>query len=129
LVAGSLGKIGADVVLLAQGEIAEVRPGSGGGSSAMPHKANPVGDELLVTLAGYTADRAGSLHRTLVSAHERDGAAWTLEWLTLPELLVATGAATRIATDLIAGLVVDAKRMRDHVIAAPGLLFAEGATY
>ncbi|MEO8668168.1 MAG: 3-carboxy-cis,cis-muconate cycloisomerase [Bauldia sp.] len=129
LVAGTLGKIGADVILLAQAEVAEVRPGSGGGSSTLPHKANPVGPEVLVALAGFAADRVGSLHRALVSAHERDGAAWTLEWLTLPDLLVATGAATRLAGDLIAGLVVDAKRMRDHVTAAPGLLFAEGATY
>ena len=110
LVAGSLGKIGEDVILLSLAEIGEVRPGSGGGSSTLPHKSNPVGAEVLVALAGFAADRVGSLHRSLVSAYERDGAAWTLEWLTLPDLLVATGAATRIAGELIAGLVVDPGR-------------------
>jgi 3-carboxy-cis,cis-muconate cycloisomerase len=129
LVAGSLGKIGDDVVLLSQSEIGEVRPGSGGGSSTLPHKANPVGPEVLVALAGFAADRVGSLHRALVSANERDGAAWTLEWLTLPDLLIAAGAATRIAGELIAGLVVDRGKMLAHVSEPPGLLFAEAATY
>jgi 3-carboxy-cis,cis-muconate cycloisomerase len=129
LVAGTLGKIGADVILLAQAEVAEVRPGAGGGSSTLPHKANPVTAEVLVALAGFAADRVGPLHRALVSAHERDGAAWTLEWLTLPDLLVATGAATRLAAGLVDGLVVDTARMRAHVADAPGLLFAEAAAY
>jgi 3-carboxy-cis,cis-muconate cycloisomerase len=129
LVSGSLGKIGEDVILLSQGEVGEVRPGSGGGSSTLPHKANPVGPEVLVALAGFAADRVGPLHRALVSAHERDGVAWTLEWLNLPDLVVATGAATRLAGDLIAGLVIDEERMLAHVVEAPGLLFAEAATY
>jgi 3-carboxy-cis,cis-muconate cycloisomerase len=129
LVAGSLGKIGEDVILLSQSEVGEVRAGSGGGSSTLPHKANPVGPEVLVALAGFAADRVGPLHRALVSAHERDGAAWTLEWLTLPDLVVATGAATRLGGDLIAGLIVDEERMRSHVVEPPGLLFAEAATY
>jgi 3-carboxy-cis,cis-muconate cycloisomerase len=129
LVAGSLSKIGEDVILLSQAEIGEVRPGSGGGSSTLPHKSNPVAAEVLVALATYAADRVGSLHRSLVSAYERDGVAWTLEWLVLPDLLLATGAATRIAGELIAGLVVDTDRMLAHITAAPGLLFAEAATY
>lgn len=129
LVAGSLGKIGGDVILLSQAEIGEVRPGSGGGSSTLPHKSNPVAAEVLVALAAYAADRVGSLHRSLVSAYERDGVTWTLEWLVLPDLLLATGAATRIAGELITGLVVDTERMQAHVNAPPGLLFAEAATY
>jgi 3-carboxy-cis,cis-muconate cycloisomerase len=129
LVAGSLGKIGEDVILLSQAEIGEVRPGTGGGSSTLPHKSNPVAAEVLVALAAYAADRVGSLHRSLVSAYERDGVAWTLEWLVLPDLLLATGAATRIAGELVAGLVVDTGRMLAHVTAPPGLLFAEAATY
>ena len=129
LVSGSLGKIGADVILLSQSEVGEVRPGSGGGSSTLPHKANPVGPEVLVALAGFAADRVGALHRALVSTNERDGVAWTLEWMTLPDLVIATGAATRLAAELISGLVVDEARMRAHAGAAPGVIFAEAATY
>lgn len=129
LVTGAFGKIGADIVLLAQAEVGEVRVGGSGGSSTMPHKANPVGAELLVTLARFNAGRLGTLHDTLVHAHERDGAAWTLEWLALPEMIAAAGAATRIAAELVAGLVVEARIMRAHVADPPGLLFSEAASF
>ena len=49
--------------------------------------------------------------------------------MTLPDLVIATGAATRLAAELISGLVVDEARMRAHAGAAPGVIFAEAATY
>jgi 3-carboxy-cis,cis-muconate cycloisomerase len=104
LVAGSLGKIGQDAALMAQNEIGEVRLAGGGGSSAMPHKSNPVLAEVLVTLARFTAGTAGTLHQGLVAENERSGAAWTLEWLTLPPLVAATAAALRHAQTMCAGL-------------------------
>ena len=51
LVSGTLGKIGQDIALMAQNEIGAVRLPSGGGSSAMAHKSNPVAAEVLVALA------------------------------------------------------------------------------
>ena len=55
LVTGTLGKIGEDVILLAQPEIGELALGTGGGSSTMPQKSNPVGPEMLVALARFNA--------------------------------------------------------------------------
>jgi 3-carboxy-cis,cis-muconate cycloisomerase len=104
LVTGSLGKIGIDVALMAQNEIGEVKLAEGGGSSAMPHKSNPVRAEALVTLARFNAALLGAQHQTLVHENERSGAAWTLEWLVLPPMIVATGAALRHATALCVGL-------------------------
>ncbi|MET9872873.1 3-carboxy-cis,cis-muconate cycloisomerase, partial [Streptomyces sp. NPDC006386] len=49
--AGALGKVAVDVLTLSRTEIAEVAEGSGGGSSAMPHKSNPVRSTLLVSAA------------------------------------------------------------------------------
>ena len=43
IITGSLGKMGVDLIRLAQSEVFEVRPGAGGGSSTMPQKSNPVG--------------------------------------------------------------------------------------
>lgn len=127
LVSGSLGKIGLDVLLLAQSEVQEAWPGSCGGSSAMPHKANPVAAERLVTLARVNADRVSTLHHAQIHAQERDGSAWMSEWLSLPEMMVATGAASRIALELVQELVVDRDAMRARVEAAPGLAYAEPA--
>ncbi len=104
LVAGSLGKIGADVALMAQNEIGEVKLADGGRSSAMPHKSNPVRAETLVALARLNAALLGAQHQTLVHENERSGAAWTLEWLVLPHMVVAAAAALRHAAALCAGL-------------------------
>jgi 3-carboxy-cis,cis-muconate cycloisomerase len=104
LVAGSLGKIGADIALMAQNEIGEVKLADGGASSAMPHKSNPVRAEALVALARFNAALLGAHHQALVHENERSGAAWTLEWLVLPQMVVAAAAALRHAAALCAGL-------------------------
>jgi 3-carboxy-cis,cis-muconate cycloisomerase len=97
LLSGTLGKIGQDVALMAQNEVAEVRLAGGGGSSAMPHKSNPVSAEVLVTLARFNAGLLGTLHQALVHENERSGAAWTLEWLVLPQMVVSTAAGLKKA--------------------------------
>jgi 3-carboxy-cis,cis-muconate cycloisomerase len=100
LVTGGLGKMGADIALAAQSEVGEIRLKSGGGSSAMPHKVNPVAAEVLVTLARFNATLVSGMHQALVHENERSGAAWTLEWMLLPQMAVATGAALRIGIEL-----------------------------
>jgi len=101
LVTGSLGKIGADIALLSQTEIGAVTLANGGTSSAMAHKSNPVAAELLVALARFNAGLAGTLQQAMVHEYERSGAAWTLEWLTLPQIFVTTGASLRHAASLL----------------------------
>ena len=100
LLTGALGKFGADVALLAHTESGAIRLLAGGGSSAMEHKSNPVDAEVLVALARYNGGLAGTLHQALVHENERSGAAWTLEWLCLPQMLVTTGASLRLALKL-----------------------------
>lgn len=101
LVAGSAGKLGQDVALLAQNARGEVKLAGGGGSSAMPHKSNPVAAEVLVSLARYVAGGSGAMAQTMVHEQERSGAAWTLEWLVLPEMIVATGSALLLCQRLL----------------------------
>lgn len=100
LISGSLGKIGQDIALLAQtGE--EIELAGGGGSSAMPHKQNPVAAETLVALARFNAVQLSGMHQSMVHEQERSGAAWTLEWLLLPPMAMATAASLRTARELI----------------------------
>lgn len=99
LITGSLGKFGQDIALLAQ-DGRELSLAGGGGSSAMPHKQNPVAAEILVALARFNAVQISGMHHAMVHEQERSGAAWTLEWLLLPQILLATGAALRHAIDL-----------------------------
>lgn len=100
LINGSLGKFGQDVALLA--ELGHgIRLSGGGGSSAMPHKQNPVVAETLVALARFNAVQVSALHQSMVHEQERSGAAWMLEWLVLPQMVAATGAALLSAERLI----------------------------
>ncbi|WP_137932576.1 3-carboxy-cis,cis-muconate cycloisomerase [Mesorhizobium comanense] len=99
LVTGSLGKFGQDIALMAQGGT-DIALSGGGGSSAMPHKQNPVKAEALVALARFNAAQLSGMHQALIHEQERSGAAWTLEWLLLPQMVVATAAALRLAAEL-----------------------------
>ena len=100
LISGSLGKFGQDVALLAQAG-GEIALSGGGGSSAMPHKQNPVAAETLVSLARFNAIQLSAIHQSMVHEQERSGAAWTLEWMILPQMVIACGASTRLAQTLL----------------------------
>jgi len=101
LVTGSLGKMGQDIALMAQQGIGAVQLTGRGASSAMPHKQNPVAAETLVTLARFNAVQVGGLHHAMVHEQERSGAAWALEWMLLPQICEAAGAALRHAESLL----------------------------
>lgn len=101
LITGSLGKLGQDVALMAQQGLDEIQLSSGGGSSAMPHKQNPIDAEALVSLARFNAVQLSGMHHAMVHEQERSGAAWSLEWMILPNMMLATGAATRVTTKLL----------------------------
>ena len=126
---GALGKMGQDLVLLAQSEIAEVQPGKGGGSSTMPHKSNPVQAEMLVTLARFNAGQLGTFAQSQLHDHERCGVSWLLEWLTLPQMITATGAALAQAVDMIPDLKINTDRMADNLELSRGAMLAEAATF
>ncbi len=101
LLAGSCGKIGQDICLMAQQGIDEIAIAGGGGSSAMPHKQNPVRAELLVTLARSAATDLAGMHHAQIHEQERSGAAWALEWMTLPGMAVAAARSLAVTTDLL----------------------------
>lgn len=101
---GALGKIGQDVALMALRGKADIALIGGGGSSAMPHKQNPVGAELLVTLARHNATLIAGIHQSVVHEQERSGAAWSLEWLILPRMAEAAGASLNMANALVGSM-------------------------
>jgi len=129
LVTASLGKMAQDLILLAQSEVAEVRPGAGGGSSTMPQKSNPVACEVMVTLARSNAALLSAMHQAMIQEHERGSPGWQLEWLTLPQMAVAAGAALNHAITVVETLEVNAARMRANLEASNGLILAEAASF
>jgi len=129
IVTATVGKIARDVALLSQvevGEMLESPPTKGvGGSSAMPHKRNPVACLQALT----AAVRAPGLMATLLSAslgeHERALGGWQAELVTIPELVDAAGGALDALERIAEGLVVNADRMKANLESLQGLVFSE----
>ncbi|KMO84527.1 3-carboxy-cis,cis-muconate cycloisomerase [Mycolicibacterium chubuense] len=101
------------------GELAE---SSGGGSSTMPHKSNPV-LTVLLRRAALTAPALGAtLHSaSAASVDERSDGGWHAEWAALRTLVRTTVVAASQATDLLTGLRFDAARARSNLHAAEGI--------
>jgi 3-carboxy-cis,cis-muconate cycloisomerase len=126
--AGALGKIALDVVLLAQTEVGEVSEPVGegrGGSSTMAHKRNPVGSVLTLACARRAQAHAGLLSGTLVQEHERAAGAWQAEWDAIAGVLAAAGGAAANMAEVLGGLRVDSERMRLNLAATRGLIMSE----
>ena len=127
--AGALGKIAGDLMLMGRSEIREARAGKGGGSSTMPQKSNPVTAEAIGTLARYASGLVAPAHFTASHLEERDGVSWPLEWLVLPQIVVAAAAALRHAQDLAETLTADPERMRAGLDLGGGAAMAEAASF
>lgn len=127
--AASLGKLGEDLILLAQSGIAEVAVAGAGASSTMPQKRNPVGPSVLVALARQVAGLAAVMQGAALHRQQRDGAAWFGEWLVLPQLCISTGRALALALDLAGRIAPDPAAMARGLDDGLGLVHAEALTF
>lgn len=112
--AGACAKVGLDVSLLAQTEVAEAAEAEGGGSSTMPHKQNATRAALARACARIVHADA-SLLTGGEYEHERAAGAWHAEWGPLSRALAYTGGAAAAARECLAGLDVDVERMRANM--------------
>ncbi len=129
MLSGSLGKMGQDLALLAQTEVAEARDGSAGGSSTMPHKSNPVRSETLIAIARANAGLVSGMHQAAIQEHERGGPAWTLEQLTLPRMALLTGSSLLHAQAAAEALSCDPERCVRNADEAGRVVLAEAAAF
>ena len=126
---GTLGKMARDVSLLMQTEVGEAfepaAPGRGG-SSAMPHKRNPVGAAVALAAAVRVPGLVATMLSAMVQEHERGLGGWHAEWETLPEIFLLTAGALSETVHVMGGLELDRARMRANLELTRGLLAAEG---
>ena len=118
LVTATLAKIGQEIYNLQRSEIGELsEPATPQvvGSITMAQKRNPETSQHLVTLSRLVRRDADVLLEGLVGDHERDGRSWKAEWAAIPEACALTGAALRIAREVLDGLEVHAERMRQNL--------------
>jgi 3-carboxy-cis,cis-muconate cycloisomerase len=127
--AGLLGKIARDISLLGQieiGEVAEPASEGRGSSSTMPQKRNPVAAATALAAALRAPGLAATLMSDMVQEGERGLGGLVAEGETLPELIGLFAGALHHLADALAGLEVDAARMRANLDASSGLVYAEG---
>ncbi|MFT3718043.1 lyase family protein [Pseudorhodoferax sp.] len=118
LLAGSLGKLAADLALLGQHEVGEVmepaEPGRGS-SSVMPHKRNPVAAMVALAAAQRAPQRVAGLLAAMVQQHERALGGWQAELAEWPALWMAVHGSVRALAVALPGLRVDAARMQANI--------------
>ncbi|NUT39338.1 MAG: 3-carboxy-cis,cis-muconate cycloisomerase [Thermoactinospora sp.] len=117
-VAGALGKVAADVLVLSRTEVGEVSEGVGGGSSSMPHKHNPVRATMIAAAARQVPAHAAVLYASLAAEDERPPGAWHAEWQPLREALRLVAGSARDAAELVRDLRLHPERMRANLTVA-----------
>lgn len=130
LLTASLGKIATDLALMAQGEVGELAEPAGagrGGSSAMPHKRNPVAAMTALAASSRTPHVAAALLGSMGQQHERGLGNWQAELAEWPTLFLSAHGALAALADAFEGLEVNPARMRANIDNLQGLVFAEGA--
>lgn len=127
-VCSALAKMSGDLVLMGRTDIDEVAAGTGGGSSTMPQKANPVQAETVLVLNQIATSAQTGLAAAAHPAEERDGSKWPLEWMFLPQMLMATGGALRHSQSLAESLKPDQEKLAAAFDANPEIM-AEAASF
>jgi 3-carboxy-cis,cis-muconate cycloisomerase len=128
LVAGVLGRISQDVILMAQTEVGEAAEPAGegrGGSSTLPHKQNPVLSVTAVANVRRVFDLSHTLQAAMLGEHERAAGAWHSEWEALSDALALTGGAATNIREVMEGLEVYPEKMLENLNTTGGLLLAE----
>ena len=131
ILTGTLAKIARDISLHAQTELAELsEPAAGGrgGSSTMPHKRNPVTSAVILSAATRVPALVSTMLSAMVQEDERGLGGWHAEWETLPEIVQLSGGALHHLTEILPGLEINLRKMRDNLDLTKGLIFAEAVS-
>jgi adenylosuccinate lyase len=127
IVAASLEKFATEVRALQRTEVRELEEPFGEkqkGSSAMPHKRNPVGCEQIVGLARLVRSNALAALENVALWHERDISHSSVERVIVPDSFLALDHMLRRFTDIVRGMAVDTERMRRNLESTRGLVFS-----
>ena len=106
------------------GEVEEPFAKGQKGSSAMPHKRNPIGCEQIVGLSRLLRANAMAAFENVALWHERDISHSSVERVILPDSFIALDHMLRRFTRIVTGMVVYPDRMRDNLERSRGVVFS-----
>jgi 3-carboxy-cis,cis-muconate cycloisomerase len=125
----ALGKMAEDLLILTQTGINEVSLGAAGASSTMPQKQNPVLPSAMAATARHVVGLNATLQGAGLHRLDRDGAAWFTEWLTLPQLCLATTVTLIHAQSLSQTMLPNSDAMLAAMTNAQNLIHAEALSF
>ena len=128
VIAGSLEKFATDIRHLQRSEVAEVREPFGEeqkGSSAMPHKRNPVLSERVCGLARTVRGYAQVALENQALWHERDISHSSAERIIFPDACTLLDYMLRLMAEIVEGLTIDRQRMRANLYRSGGVVFSQ----
>ena len=127
VVAASLERVALEVRHLQRTEVGEVEEPFGGeqrGSSAMPHKRNPVSSEQICGLARVVRANAAAAFENIALWHERDISHSSVERIILPDSTILVDYMLHRTTEIAANMKVFPERMKRNLDATRGLVFS-----
>lgn len=110
-------------------EVAEPRTKVQVGSSTMPQKHNPINSERAAATCKMVRGLVPVMQGLMVTAHERDMAATTAEWLLLPQCMIMMGGALQLTRRIVAGLVVRPDHITRNLAVTGGGIVAEAVMF
>jgi adenylosuccinate lyase len=128
VLAGGLEKFATDIRHLQRTEVSEVREPFGEeqkGSSAMPHKRNPILSERVCGLARVVRGYAQTSLENQALWHERDISHSSAERIIFPDACTLLDYMLRLMADIIEGLTIDRERMRANLYRSGGVVFSQ----
>ncbi len=126
LIHGTLARMANDIETMGRASIAEVREGeAGGGSSTMPHKANPRAANMIQTLSRMGWMYASAAPNLMDQHDVRSASMRVLNWSIVPEASLAVSTALERAERLFANLIVDKKQMVSNFAASRYFIMSE----
>ena len=126
LIHGTLARMANDIETMGRASIAEVREGeAGGGSSTMPHKANPRAANMIQTLSRMGWMYASAAPNLMDQHDVRSASMRVLNWSIVPEASLAVSTALERAERLFANLIVDKKQMASNFAASRYFIMSE----
>jgi 3-carboxy-cis,cis-muconate cycloisomerase len=125
ILAGTCGKIGRDVALMMQTDVAEAFEPAAPGRCTVPQMRKPLAAATAIAAATTAPNLAATIFAAQVQEHERAADAGMVEWSTFPLLALVTSGALANIVAIAEGIEINAERMRRNLDATGGLIMAE----
>ena len=125
----ALGKMADDILIMCQSNIKTLNLSKSGISSTMPQKENPISPCAISSLSRFAIGQQSIMKQAAFHKEARDGAAWLIEWLALPQLCLAASSALLITNEVFDKLFADKDAMQYDIARTRGFVYAESLSF